>query len=741
MSSNNRTELFDLFLAIKDDLNPFADPSSRKIIEIEAGPGSGKTTFILSSIKALYGEYITQNVMQEHKENGALTYIKAGEGNQVFETENEFNLKTNYKKDVHFINSDLRMGIIAFNTDIVEEVSKSINAIETNIGNKEGYSNKKILVKTSHSLLFQLAKKLELFSEGIKTNYSKSDFSLKDVELVLNDIPNFINSEYPQLKNLSNNIQNIFSSNDENRLFNKIFKHIVDAYYESTLIFNGKDSYAKLFEIAQESFKQDILNCLGRLFVDAAKEEVEQASKKPLAEVLTYIFFQIMKEKILNGEIAVGHSYYYKNVYVQCMKDENILLRLFSADNDPAKYLNVLFVDEAQDLTPIMVVLIVMYFRLIERKALSASITIVGDTNQGIYGFSKRENAFIAIKQLLGIDRVKVINKFASYRMPQSICNFINNASKNMLYAEYNKELKSKKQEDGIVYPECLSLEEFTFFAATQKNKSMIIGRTNLELVIAYLKAYSYLSKSNKELTKYLKLDAKIKKEFKELAKKGIDALDDDLIKEKMKAIAGKGNVTLEDIRDNEKLFNAAPMYIKKICHLTNILSSEEIFNALENRASPKSVISFMTAHASKGLENEYVYLLDGLHESLFENKEKTISDVQAIEELLNGSNTQKSESEYPTIEESNIFYVAASRAKKALFMDQKLHIKFSTCIDNTSETITQDFVKSVHQFSSNYSHTHMSSDDMGKDNLLSEEQPSKESGCKNKTTQTKLIF
>lgn len=83
-----------------------------------------------------------------------------------------------------------------------------------------------------------------------------------------------------------------------------------------------------------------------------------------------------------------------------------------------------------------------------------------------------------------------------------------------------------------------------------------------------------------------------------------------------MKAIAGKGNVTLEDIRDNEKLFNAAPMYIKKICHLTNILSSEEIFNALENRASPKSVISFMTAHASKGLENEYVYLLDGLHES-----------------------------------------------------------------------------------------------------------------------------
>lgn len=698
MVSSTNNELFDLFLAIKEDVNPFADPATRKIIEIEAGPGSGKTTFILSSIKALYGEYVTQNTMQKHTENGNITYIKAGEGNQVFEREDEFNLKTDYKKDVHFINSDLRMGIIAFNTDIVEEVSKSINAIETNIGNKEGYSKKKILVKTSHSLLFQLAKKLELFNEEIKTNYSKSDFSLKDVALVLDDIPSFIDSKYPRLKNLSKNIQNIFSLQDENKLFNKIFKHIVDAYYESTLIFNGRDSYSKLFEIAEESFKQNIADSLERLFMDATKEEVTQASKKPFVEVLTHIFFQIMKEKILRGEIAVGHSYYYKNVYVQCMKDENTLLRLFSADNDPAKYLNVLFVDEAQDLTPIMVILIVKYFLLIERKALSASITIVGDTNQGIYAFSKRENAFIAIKELLGVDRVKTINKFASYRMPQSVCNFINNASKTLLYSEYNKELNSKKQEDGIVYPNYLALEEFSFFATKQKSKSMIIGRTNLELVIAYLKVYSYLSKSNKELTKYLKLDAKIKKEFKDLAKHGIDALDDDAIKDKIKTIAGKEHVTLEDIRDNEKLFNAAPKYIKKICHLTNILSSEEIFNALENRSSPKSIVSFMTAHASKGLESEYVYLLDGLYESLFENKEKNSNDEKAIEELLNGLNEQGENIEYPTIEEANIFYVAGSRAKKALFMDSKLHTKFAPYIENTSSVITDDFVRTVHQ-------------------------------------------
>jgi DNA helicase-4 len=75
----------------------------------------------------------------------------------------------------------------------------------------------------------------------------------------------------------------------------------------------------------------------------------------------------------------------------------------------------------------------------------------------------------------------------------------------------------------------------------------------------------------------------------------------------------------------------------------------------------PDLKISFMTIHSSKGLQADYVFLLNNKADGMgFPSR---ISDAPVLRLLLDNSD------HYPFAEERRLFYVAITRAKKKVFL------------------------------------------------------------------------
>lgn len=719
-------ETLHLYNAIKEDINPFSDATQKRLISTEAGPGTGKTTFLLDVIRALYGEYVTSAAQQVYTEAKNTTIILSGSGNEAFEDEELFNLKTRNKEDLHYVNAELRVAFVAFNTPIVKEIQKKTDSIELSIGNQKRFKGKNIIVKTSHGLLFKVAEHLGLFTNSMQTDWTKGSFTMADMKTVLGALPLYVQETYPTYTKLHRDLLSM--QENKTMLFNysEAMKEIYNGYYETPMIFDKSKSFSDLFSMAEKTLndkdkrsdsKIDLALMLGAVFSDDTLQELfsqlDDTNKKfILAKTFTTLFFKCAKQLIDKGEISIGHSFYYKNAFVKCIEDESNLIKLFSVENNPSMYFNVLFVDECQDLTPIMIHLIARYYNYAKRLGLDVSIAIVGDSKQAIYGFSQRENAFKALEKIIGQESIMTLYKNKTFRIPQAVCNFLNSVSK-MLYEDPGKELISANEDKvGFVYPCLTTIEDFVKMCLTRKDSAIVVGRSNIEITLAFIQAALALKNGSEDYLKYIRIDSKVKSDFKNLITKGIDAIDDEKLKDKIKKTAKKDKVFLTDIQKMSEVYKMVPQYIRQLSDIVKNASQKEIETLFEQRSSSKYLVKFMTAHAAKGLESRHVYVLDGIHDALFPKENDFDFDTpesnDAVTKLLEELSSEPTEKEFlqkpntinffPAEEEANIFYVAASRViDGGLFLGPRLLESMTQHIKLESENLSvQTYAKEI---------------------------------------------
>jgi len=710
----------NLYNQIREDLDPFSDIENRGFISAFAGPGSGKTTFLLGSIRNLFGEYCTNAKHQQYiQEDGTITIIPAGQGNEAFETEEETALKTKNGEDIFYPNKDTRICFVAFNSKIVQEISKKTTAIEINFGNKCGkdfqekdgkkinkLAEKNIAVKTSHALLWSMGGSMGLFDNGKTTDYAKGDFTNNDVQSIIENFSRLSG------RKLDGALAEVSQKLLENKKLRKkavmVGRAVINAYYNSSVLYEGRKTYAALIGSVKEELAAkgvEVVPFLQSLYPQQEKKIAKETFGLSADLILVDAFFRGLKKCIDEGSVSIGHSYYYKEVYLACMKDKELLLRLFSQENNPKKYFNVLFVDEAQDLTPIMIDLLVSFFNYAKEKSLNVSMAMVGDGRQAIYGFSKREDAFEAIERKLGKEAIKPILLSKTYRCPQEVCDFVNKAISvyQKKQATALKPIYPATDKAGFVYDEGIDAPTFAEYCISSGKTGMVIGRTNAEIMLSYVEAYAKLKKTAPESTKHLKVEAKNKKDFKDIVEKGIGAIDDAQLLEKIKLHTGKKNPKLEEVVACSELKDELPGYFYQIATLNKDLGESVVKEALMARSSPKANILFCTGHQSKGLESDGVYILDGITEAMFPEHRDTaqealqsIFSIEGLEDIfpeaepLESNKTEGADEPKDVIdnEEFNIFYVAATRAKEGVFLAPAMLSRFKNCIKNRDGSI-----------------------------------------------------
>ena len=121
----------------------------------------------------------------------------------------------------------------------------------------------------------------------------------------------------------------------------------------------------------------------------------------------------------------------------------------------------------------------------------------------------------------------------------------------------------------------------------------------------------------------------------------------------------------LRDLPKGSKVF-----FIGRYSFDANILKDSDLFSCQYNNISgfvdvkfksrPDLNIVFLTAHKSKGLQADYVFIINNKKSRMgFPSK---IQDAPILEILLDHSD------QYPHAEERRLFYVALTRAKKKVF-------------------------------------------------------------------------
>jgi ATP-dependent exoDNAse (exonuclease V) beta subunit len=676
------------------------EPNDYNLFFIKAIAGSGKTYNIFQFLKHFYGKYYTKNDTQEYLEDdGSIKYIPAGEGNIASEPYELFIQKTKSQEDLIWANRYLRGMVIAYNTDIKKEIGRKISKdfVLKDVGED------KLLTKTSHALLFSYAQKIGLFPERneqgeytdgkIKINFAKGDFNLQDTFIALN----LLKSKSKFFKNSLENINN----KDYFKLA-KVTSEIIKTYYNTDIVIRDSKDLEKLIDISQKISDFDIRFFLNSLFNNEQKKIIKEKSKLESYLALLKYAIQAFKIGVREGNIELGHSYYYKEVFNQCMRDENKLVELFSLNHNPAEHLNVIIVDEAQDLTPIMTRLLIEYYKAAKKRNFEVTTMLVGDEKQAIYQFANRVNSFDVISRELGANNIKnyILNK--SYRVPAKICELTNAVCKRLdIYDEKTKLIPAKPFE-GHIQTDYKPLDEVIKDAIVNDKKLFILGRTNAEILVNFIKVYVVLNKQEdaKNYLKYIKIDSKLKKEFKKLLKDGMKGINDEELLEKLQVALGKKNITFSDIL-KEEVKEIVPNYLKEFAKIHSEFNKADLDEALNYRVSTKPNVKFLTIHASKGLESNNVYLLNGNMNILDADKENNtqkregIVSLKALEEFENlikspNSTTnitqpnnqnsfedKKEKNENELLMEKYLLYVALTRTKNNLYMQEELLNRF----------------------------------------------------------------
>jgi len=298
-----------------------------------------------------------------------------------------------------------------------------------------------------------------------------------------------------------------------------------------------------------------------------------------------------------------GYDFYKKIKTNNVKVDHGFILKEFSLSKEltDLKY-DIIMVDEAQDINPVMINLI--------KKINHSKEIFVGDTNQAIYGF---RGASASLLNEIEVDYEYTLSK--TFRFGPEIAEKVNEISLSLYGSNGFIEIQGNEQIESRIVPE-LNLGFYSAF----------ITRTNAELfekAIEYsLMQYNISIPFDWEETSgilkdimYLKLGMKTK------------------IKNNLIANIPSFDILQEYIKNgNFKEIN----YLVKLVEVHNIAIFEYI-SLLENNLSSQKYadIIFMTAHKSKGLEFLNVEVGSDFNKNSFEEKNLIyVAATRAVKEL-----------------------------------------------------------------------------------------------------------
>jgi F-box protein, helicase, 18 len=359
------------------------------------------------------------------------------------------------------------------------------------------------------------------------------------------------------------------------------------------------------------------------------KEQITE-NKKYLLTILECV--KTVYETIINKE----YKYYTHGIY----------LKYFIDNMDLYKYeFDVLLIDEAQDMNQIMYKLI----KTIAKKR--KTIVLVGDSNQAIYSFLDNIDLLEKLKE-----NPKVVQKqlLKSFRFPngsnieQKANLILNQRNKSIIGAAIHEnedinDILYLGRTNSQVVMKALELTNNNIINKTKDKFNILGGLKSLETFyqdLEYLKNFQNKKIKNKVIAKFKSIE-----ELEEFAKEN----EDYEILGGIKMINERIPTFLED---NPKFNPKTP-------------SIEDIFEVIKKffTLSKKVKITLSTMHKSKGLGFDKVILMKKINEVNniygFEEEEKPLFEKKLL--APNNDNVY---------EEFNLLYVALTRAKKELVID-----------------------------------------------------------------------
>ena len=298
----------------------------------------------------------------------------------------------------------------------------------------------------------------------------------------------------------------------------------------------------------------------------------------------------------------------------------DMIQKFIDRANDLCPTFDVVFIDEAQDLSPIQ------WKMYDELKKKSKHIVLAGDDDQAIYGWAGAD------VERFQKEPGKEIVLPKSYRVPQSIQSIANKILDRIPDERRILKTWQPRKETGNIYPESYSLQEIP----VQDGNWLILARTNYRLInlmpdlqamgiyYEYKNKKSFSEKLYKTIinwTRYVKGEELNEAEIRDILEyteyKTIDEIDKDL----------KWYELLQlDLDDS--------LYIRKMLERREPLSS-------------KPRVKLSTIHAAKGGEADNVLLVLDMSKRTLESLQRSLEKQD---------------------EEHRVWYVGVTRAKQNLY-------------------------------------------------------------------------
>lgn len=619
MSAQEKYELSKKQEKIVDKFLNIHSRSSKKYIALPAAPGSGKTTTLISGIEAFFS-VIALKQDKQMSINGEVSYFMKG-----YTSENireEFDIS-----DLHNVNQANKILILAFNKNATDDFIKradkiNIKTIEK-VQNEDGsieYMEKLtklsllIEVSTYHSLLLKVAKPL-IDQLGYIPDYSKANFYKKDIAFI---------SDKNALK----------LKNDEIKFYHKFIEDLHNSPLDFPAFCKSWNSNPK-----------------------------NQAITIEIAKKIQFVVNK-MYDEMARKNITMPHCFYYKLVHKHAQSNPEFLKRIFQ--DKQGKEASLILVDEAQDADAIIYDLI---------KKSNKKAIFVGDTFQNIYGFRGTYNVFddLSTNEL---HNTEFFDLNESFRYGKAISSLTSSIPEIFGHKNSGESHTIGIQEKDYIHDKPLNIDNIIKFSRntvvnninikkTKKetaNQIAIICRSNKKA----LEIYSCL-KEDTVLAPFVKIESGLKSKTKDFISKGINAIEDEALKEQILSILGEDDFTFDDMLRNEQICNL--LVDTEYAYLLKC-KDEKLKNAMLQKSSGYETITIITVHGSKGLEYENVIIAD---DYININSNPVLDALGLSEDTLSN-------------DEINIIYTATTRAKESLFfMEGELYNSLSTKINEYS--------------------------------------------------------
>jgi superfamily I DNA/RNA helicase len=648
----------------KSIVSSFSDLSMQNFIGVDSAPGSGKTTLIIASLV------------------DAVKVLPAGK----------------------------KLLVLAFSVKMTEEIKRKVEKDKTISG--------KVDVRGVNSFFFRKTKHESDAKQDYLLDYKKSFFSAKMIrEAILSLADSDSQARYSEYIYDRLKSRFVFDEVPEVLMRDssiKLIQAYVNAYYSSpfhitniTEIEKGskfflRQNFQPLSDLRIDFEHFSIIPNVGDLSLQhwflkhlvsqiemlAVLKDVKTVLAKEIAEI-PIVVEELGQQRVSTKTIErntssfqyeniyqVPHNYYFKHFLNKAKKDPLFLQNAFQ------EYAGVV-IDEAQDNDRILFEIVTM---ALQYKYVT-SVAAIGDTWQSIFGFKSPDhfNLLQAIKQSSGVFasmgiRAEFHDMSQTYRFNKHIANAVN-----IIFGE-NKIL-GRNDDSGVMRIEPLMFDSLKTLIAASKERNedvVIICRSNSEAIRIYME----MLKRNID---NVRLDGSVRQKFKDITMRGVNAIENESIREEVIGILVKEHgrykdFTYEDIVKSKKAVDVISQ--SEGANFIFSFNYDDISEMLGTVDRRKKTARILTAHASKGIEGDHIVIAD---DYIKEKNNMPYVDLPSANQdnadfdVFEPSNDEKhvghSEldelSMFASDEERNIFYVALTRAKKTVsFMEGKTYEK-----------------------------------------------------------------